>query len=102
MPYKLIITEAAHQDTFDAYEYYEEKLQGLGEKFLAALLARYKDLSLHPTHYSFIEEDNTNTFRDVLLHKFPFTVVFEIIKKEVIVYAIHHTYKNPETKIRRY
>lgn len=102
MPYKLIITDAAHQDTIAAYEYYEEKLQGLGERFLTSLLARYKDISLHPTHYSFIEEDNTNTFRDVLLHKFPFTVVFEIIKKEVIVYAIHHTRKNPESKIKKY
>lgn len=101
MPYTLIITAAAHKDTTDAYQYYEKQQKGLGERFLTSLTIRYNDLSDHPTHYSFIEEDNLKIFRDCLLYKFPYVVVFEIRKKEVIVYAIHNTYKNPDKKIRK-
>ena len=101
MPYTLIITAAAHKDTTEAYIHYEKQQKGLGERFLTSLSIRYNDLSDHPTHYSFIEEDNLKIFRDCLLYKFPYVVVFEIRKKEVVIYAIHNTYKNPDKKIRK-
>lgn len=101
MPFNIIVKEEAHQDSIDAYNYYEEKSIGLGERFLESLQKRYNDLSLHPTHYSFINEDASLKFRDVLLDKFPYVIVFEIAEKDVIVYAIHNTYKIPQKKIRR-
>jgi hypothetical protein len=101
MLFNLIIKEEAHVDTIEAYNYYEEKSVGLGERFLQALLKRYNDLAQHPTHYSFINEDETLHLRDVVLEKFPFVIVFEIIEEDVIVYAVHNTYKHPRKKIRK-
>jgi hypothetical protein len=40
-----------------AYNYYEEKLTGLGKRFLNALQQRYAALSANPTFYSYIDED---------------------------------------------
>ena len=85
MPYKVVIKEEAHKDTIEAYEYYESKLFGLGERFLIALRQRYEDLSLHPQHYSFIAEDHLNILRDVKVNKFPYVIVFEISGSDVIV-----------------
>ena len=65
-----VVKKEAHQDTIDAYNYYEQKQSGLGEKFLESLLERYTDLSKHPTHYSPIEEDTLKVLRDVRLKKF--------------------------------
>ena len=101
MPFTVIVKEEAHQDTIEAYNYYEEKSAGLGEMFLEALQQRYRELSEAPTFYSFINEDQMKVLRDVKLEKFPFVVVYEIIENEVVVYAVHNTYKHPGNKLRK-
>jgi hypothetical protein len=37
MSYNLIVKTEASQETTDAYLYYENEMEGLGERFLAAL-----------------------------------------------------------------
>lgn len=101
MLFNLIIKEEAHQETIEAYNYYEEQLIGLGERFLNLLQKRYTDLSNHPAHYGFINNDENLNLREVLLAKFPFVVVFEIIHNDVVVYAIHNTHRHPKNKIRK-
>ncbi len=82
MSFELVITRKAHEEALDAYTYYESRSIGLGERFLEALSKRYVDLSLHPSHYSFIDEDPEQILRDVRLEKFPFVIVFEkLIRK---------------------
>ena len=100
MAYIVIVKQEAIEDAVEAYEYYETKQPGLGERFLEALTKRYSHLSLHPSHYSFIEEDSLNILRDVRLEKFPYVVVFELTSSEVIVYAIINMRRNPLRKIR--
>ena len=101
MSFTVIVKQEAHQDTIDAYNYYEEKLTGLGERFLSALRQRYAELSANPTFYSYIDEDPQKVLRDVKLEKFPFVVVYEIIENQVVVYAVHNTYKHPRNKLRK-
>ena len=101
MGYTLIIKEDAHNDATAAYNYYEEQQAGLGERFLIALEAGYRDISLHPEYYSFIAEDARQILRDVLLDTFPYTVVFEVMNEVVIVYAVHNTYYRPDKKTGR-
>ena len=101
MPFTVIVKQEAHQDTIEAYNYYETKLTGLGERFLNALQQRYKELSENPTFYSYIDEDPLKILRDVKLEKFPFVVVYEITENQVVVYAVHNTYKHPRNKLRK-
>ena len=101
MSFTVIVKQEAHQDTIDAYDYYEEKLTGLGERFLNALQQRYKELSANPNLYGYIDEDPLKVLRDVKLEKFPFVVVYEIVEKEVVIYAVHNTYKHPRNKLRK-
>jgi hypothetical protein len=61
----------------------------------------HHDLSLHPQHYSAIAEDPLNILRDVKIPKFPFVVVYEITGNNIIVYAVHNTWKDPQKKNRR-
>jgi plasmid stabilization system protein ParE len=101
MSFTVIVKEEAHQDIIDAYNYYEGKSTGLGDKFLDSLQRRYSDLSANPSFYSFINEDTLKVLRDVKLEGFPFVIVYEIIELQVIVYAIHNTYKHPLNKLRK-
>ena len=101
MSFIVIVKQEAHQDTIDAYDFYEAKLSGLGERFLNALQQRYTELSANPTFYSYIDEDSLKVLRDVKLEKFPFVVVYEIVENEVVVYSVHNTYKHPRNKLRK-
>jgi plasmid stabilization system protein ParE len=67
MPFTLVITEEAHLDILEAYQYYEEKQKDLGNRFLNALQNCYQSLAMHPEHYSYINEDYHRILRDVKL-----------------------------------
>ena len=99
MIYRLIILKAVADDALEAYNYYEEIRQGLGDRFLSEVLERYKDISKHPQYYGFIDEQHT--VRDVILKSFPYLVVYEIEKETVIIYSIHCTYKNPDKRFKK-
>jgi plasmid stabilization system protein ParE len=101
MTYKVIIREEAQADAQEAYEYYEHQRTGLGEEFLMALIRRYDDLSEHPTHYSYIDEQSEKILRDAGIERFPYVVVFEITAEDVIVYAVHNTHKHQRGKLRK-
>lgn len=101
MTLRVIVTKEAHNDTLEAYLYYEEKQNGLGERFLDVLQFCYQSLSMQPENYGYINEDPLKILRDVKLEKFPYVVVFEITEAGVIVYAVHNTYKHPGNKLRK-
>ena len=80
----------------DAFDWYEEQRAGLGEEFLEALGALYGKLILHPEYFGKVKKN----FRQALLNRFPFVIVFEIIRTEVVVFAVFHTKRNPKIKFR--
>ncbi len=99
MSYPVEIKTEAHQDTLAAYLYYEDQQLGLGERFLEALNETYLSIAEHPTHYGYIAEDPANVFRDLRLKQFPYVVVYEMMIDRVIVYAVFHARRKPESKM---
>jgi plasmid stabilization system protein ParE len=102
MSFTVVVKQEALDDTIEAYEYYEEKQSGLGERFLDELLHCYRQIAQYPTSYGFIDEGSFKILRDISVDKFPYVVVFEIIDKDVVVYAVHNTYKHPGNKLKKY
>jgi ParE toxin of type II toxin-antitoxin system, parDE len=94
MAYRLIIRKAAAE----AFDYYESRQPGLGNRFLAAVPGRYNDISENPRYYGFIDEKNC--IRDVRLRHFPYLVVYEIENDAVVVYAVHCAYRHPDKRFR--
>lgn len=82
--------------TMEAYKWYEEQKTGLGEEFLKELDSRYNKLESHPEYYGKIKK----SFRQISLKRFQYVVVFEILKNEVIVFAVFHTKRNPKLKFK--
>jgi plasmid stabilization system protein ParE len=81
----------------EAHNWYEEQQQGLGERFLEELENCYDRLESNPHHYAKIK----NNFRQIIFRVFPYVVVFEIIKDEIIVYAVFHTSRSLRKKFKR-
>jgi len=88
MAYKLIISPGATQDIFEAFEYYQKKEAGLGNRFLNELEDFYKKLKKNPTFYSFVSKEKS--IRALSLKVFPYKIIYEINQNELYVFAIHH------------
>ena len=78
----------------DAYNWYESQLTGLGESFLKDLEQTNKKLLANPTFYTTLDKG----FRRIPLKRFPYIVIYELLGREIIVYAVFHTSRNPENR----
>jgi hypothetical protein len=77
--YPLIIKPKAIEMAKDAYEWYNEQQEGLGDLFLTELESCYDKLESWPTAYNKIKRN----YRQLVLHTFPYVIVFEIIKRKL-------------------
>jgi plasmid stabilization system protein ParE len=95
--YQLIIKPLAIEMAKDAYEWYNEQQPGLGDLFLNELENCYDKLELWPTAYNKVKRN----YRQLVFHTFPYVIVFEIIKKDVVIYSVFHTSRNPKKKFKK-
>lgn len=92
----LIIKPRAIRMTKDAYNWYELQKTGLGEEFPDELDSIYRKIEIHPVYFGKIKKN----FRQAALKRFPFVIVYEIIKTEVVVFAVFNTSRNPRYKFK--
>jgi hypothetical protein len=89
------IKEQANQEIVDAYNYYQSKQVGLGEYFLNDLSNTISAIKLSPNGFVKFHQ-----YRQVRFSVFPFVIVFEVVKNELLVYAVFETHQNPSKKFR--
>jgi len=99
MPYQLITKGVAFQDIEAAYNYYEDKSIGLGDRFMDQLNLVYKSISLYPTNFGYI--DSRKVLRDILLKIFPYAVIYKIENDIVVIVAVFNCYQNPMKRYRK-
>ena len=99
MPYSHRLHPMAHQDIIDAYEWYENQQQGLGDKFAAAIVQKIKTITNNPLANS---SKGNYDFREALIKTFPFIIVYNVyeLKREIFISSIHHASKHPKRKFR--
>ena len=95
--YTLVLKQRAIRMQKDAYDWYEMQKDGLGELFLKELDEHYRKLEIFPTVYG----QRDGRYRHLQLRKFPYAIVFKIIKAQVLVYALFHTSRDPKNKLKR-
>jgi len=90
--YNLIIKEEAREEIISAFFWYESKQPQLGERFLNKLDDCFDVLKSNPNIYS----RKYKSMRQAIVSKFPFVVIYEIEKRNIIVYAVFNTSQDPE------
>ena len=95
--YQLTIKPRAIEMAKEAYWWYEEQQAGLGDMFLVELDRCYDKLEAWPDSYARIKKN----FRQIILKTFPYVIVFEILKDEVVIYAIFHTSRSTRQKFKK-
>ena len=94
--YALTLKPRAIEMMQDAYNWYETQKHGLGEEFIAELDIYFAKLQSHPEHFGKIRKN----FRQAALKRFPYIIIFEIMKNEVVVFGVFHTKRNPGLKFK--
>lgn len=77
------LTEEALQKEAEAWLYYEEQSEGLGERFLQEVEKFLAKIADHPDYYGY--SDETKTIRDVALRIFSFSIIYEMKPDRIVV-----------------
>lgn len=99
MSYQSIFHPQAEEEYFEAYQWYEEKQKGLGERFEKMVELRLQQITLNPENYGFCK----TPYREASTDFFPYTIVYKLNKKKRLIYiaAIYHSKRNPKHKYRK-
>jgi plasmid stabilization system protein ParE len=90
--HSLIIKPFAELDATDAFDWYADKREGLGDEFLLALDAAFNAIQRNPYHYQIVYKN----VRRALTARFPYGLFFIIEDSIVYVLAIQHTSRSPK------
>jgi plasmid stabilization system protein ParE len=88
----LIILDDAEDDLLNAYNWYEAKEHGLGDRFLSSVQDGLTLIRQHPEIFpvSLVE------CRRALISKFPFEIIYEKKENRVVVYSVFNCSQNPQ------
>lgn len=81
------VTDEAERDTKEVFEWYENKLPGLGNRFLSHLENGFNKISFNPFAFA-----NTGflDFRRYILDVFPYKIFYLLKDDLIIITAIIH------------
>ncbi len=99
MDYKVILSSEAVKELQESYEWYEGRSEGLGVRFIELIDKVIKLILVNPEGYPI----KRVPYREIVLSKFPYLIVYEFVKEKHIVYILHifHTKRNPKLKYKQ-
>lgn len=92
MSLTLLWRDRAIHEAQDAYDWYEARSQGLGESLLLELDSHVISLVQRPTGYP----KWRGPYKKLNLQRFPYIVVFRVVKSTVIIFSVFHNKRDPK------
>lgn len=93
----IIIQPDAANDILEAAKWYDNNLKGLGESFLESVDSAINSIQQNPEAYSKVYKE----LRRILLKKFPFSLFYLYEDEQIIVIAVFHASRNPNSWKKR-
>ena len=93
----LVLLPEAVADVAHGYNWYEQQEPGLGEEFLRCLDETYALIAAFPLRYPV----RFDSFRRILVRRFPYAVYFEHDEQTVYVHYVFHCSQDPEKLLHR-
>lgn len=98
MSFRIEVRDLASIEFIDAYLWYEDQRDGLGEEFHDAVQEQFAFLRERPEGFA----KWRGQYRKIALHRFPYIIVFQVLKDVVVVYSVFHSSRNPGRWGRRH
>jgi len=96
------ILSAAVDEGVEVAAWYARERSSLANDFVTVLAERLEEIQQSPRRFALLETVKTGReIRRVLLARFPYLVVFEIVRDKPIVLAIMHTSRDPNYWLER-
>lgn len=96
--YSIVFHSKADDEFYEAFQWYEDRLEGLGNRFIDCIEAKLKLVTSNPLLFS----KKMGDFREAKVDTFPYVIVFKIFneKRVILISAIYHTSRTPQNKFR--
>ena len=91
MSLPLVYRRRVGRDLATAFAYYEEQLEGLGERFLSTVDSTFDAIERYPEMFAKVHGD----VRRAIISQFPYAVFYRIEPKRVVVFRVLHTARDP-------
>jgi plasmid stabilization system protein ParE len=91
MSLPLVYRRNVGRDLADAFAYYEEQAERLGERFLGAVDSTFDAIERYPEVFAKVHSD----VRRAVISQFPYAVFYRIEPKRVVVFRVLHTARDP-------
>ena len=88
---KLLLDPEAKAELWQAAIFYEDRRDGLGEKFLDAVESAFDQIRQHSTLWRILK----GRFRRYLVHHFPYGVIYAVEGRTIYVAAVMHLKRKP-------
>jgi plasmid stabilization system protein ParE len=95
---KILLSSEAKKEIDDSFHWYEERLEGLGERFIEFIDKAFQLIAQTPERFPV----KSGAFREFVVNKFPYVIIYEFLeaRKTIIVLHVFHTKRNPKRKYR--
>ncbi len=94
---RLIVRPEAEAEMTDAFDWYEDRVPGLGSEFLLCVDAVFSAIQRTPQHYPCVHK----TARRALSRRFPYEIIFVEDDERVVVLSVFHAKRNPKQWLER-
>lgn len=92
--YELVLR--ARYEILEAWEWYEDRQEGLGDRFINQINLKIKQIIQTPERYP----EKKRSFREAKIDVFPYLLIYKIAnrKKVITIISVFHTSRNPAIK----
>ena len=99
MIWSSIFLLSASQEFFEAWQWYEDKQIGLGDRFKKEVYSLIHKIEQLPERYI----ERKKYYREARINIFPYLIIYRIDKKNnlIVILSIFHTSRNPLLKYKR-
>lgn len=94
---RIIFRSAAESELKEAYQWYEERIRGLGLEFIRAVEGCVEIIRRNPNIYPVVYKD----VRQGIVRRFPYSVLYLIAPNKVVVISVFHSSRDPGIWKRR-
>jgi plasmid stabilization system protein ParE len=99
MSYQVFFHPKAKAELEESYKWYNERSEGLGDRFIESVNKRITEIAEYPERYP----KKKMNFREATITKFPFIIIYELLQNEKVINIsyVFHTKRNPRLKFKR-
>ena len=96
MDYSIIVLPRARHELIEAWEWYEDRQIGLGDRFKEEVSNILNQIQKHPEHFP----ERKKNYREAKANIFPYLIIYRLKKRNKIIAisSIFHTSRNPIKK----